>query len=98
MDLILQKDASIEVIIDQGNTPLHLAAESGHTRIVELLLWKNPSTAEDINNEGSTPLELASEYILARWSYCLRNAPRLKLLITRIERGDENSLRREFTS
>ena len=46
------------LIIKVINTPLHLAARSGHTRTVGLLLDKGASI-EAIDNDGNTPLHLA---------------------------------------
>jgi TonB family protein len=44
---------------DNGNTPLHCAAENGHKEVVELLL-SNKAETNAKNNKGETPLHLAA--------------------------------------
>jgi len=45
---------------DDGDTPLHIAAENGHFKICQLIIEnvtdKNPS-----NRSGKTPLEIATK-------------------------------------
>ena len=45
---------------EDGNTPIHTAAENGHTEIVKILapLTENPNAPD---NYGSTPIILAAE-------------------------------------
>ncbi|VEN60174.1 unnamed protein product [Callosobruchus maculatus] len=43
----------------QGNTLLHLAAQNGSTKIVEMLVNKNPSIINIENNRGYTPISVA---------------------------------------
>ena len=45
----------------EGNTPLHLAAQSGHLGVVkEIAIWDNSRSSAGRNNMGQTPLHLAS--------------------------------------
>tara|TARA_B100000900_G_scaffold61969_1_gene47423 strand:+ start:753 stop:983 length:231 start_codon:yes stop_codon:yes gene_type:complete len=45
---------------DYGNTPLHLAAESGIFEIVRWLCEKRRAAITVVNNDGETPLSIAS--------------------------------------
>ena len=43
--------------ISQNNiTPLHIAANRGHNKVVELLLDKSDIQVNQVTNEGATPL------------------------------------------
>ena len=44
-----------------GQYPIHLAAASGHTEMVQLLLDNNASLTDE-DREGNTPLHLAAKY------------------------------------
>ena len=45
----------------EGNTALHLAAESGNESLVGLLMNVMPTLSGEINDEKKTPVELANE-------------------------------------
>ena len=53
VELLLSKGASINAMDDYFFTPLHYAAECGHTGIAELLLERGASI-EAINKDGYT--------------------------------------------
>ena len=61
MELLLRKGASTEAMNGYNNTPLHLAAWSGHTGLMELLLDKGASSIEAINKSNNTPLYHAAD-------------------------------------
>ena len=45
---------------DYGNTPLHLAAETGIIEIVRWLCEKRHAAITVLNDDGETPLHIAS--------------------------------------
>ncbi|KAF7814235.1 ankyrin repeat-containing protein [Senna tora] len=49
----------VEVIDDDGNSPLHHASLKGHREIVWMLLRRHPNLALHYNNNGYTPLHLS---------------------------------------
>ena len=53
--LILSKGASIEATNNKNSTPLHCAAQNGHTMTATLLLSKGTSI-EAANKDNYTPL------------------------------------------
>ena len=55
MELLLSKGALIEARARYNYTPLHFAAQDGHTSIVELLLSKGAS-AKAVDDNNNTPL------------------------------------------
>ena len=52
-------DADPKCTDEQGNTPLHLACENGHTAIVRLLVQEKGCDINCQANDGSTPLHRA---------------------------------------
>ena len=46
----------------EGNTALHLAAQCGHTRTVELLLKSKDADPMKVNFKGKTPYQLAKDF------------------------------------
>lgn len=66
--LLLDLKANVYVKTSHGNTPLHIAAQTGNKEIMELLLEKRRTTKSLItalintpNNDGNTPLHLATK-------------------------------------
>ena len=61
MELLLREGAPIEATMDDSFrfTPLYMASDMGHTRVVEILLAANAST-ERRSHEGFTPLHAAT--------------------------------------
>ena len=62
-NLVLLKElvgegANINIVSQNGYTPLHRAAQNGHTEVVKFLLSKG-ANAEMESNDGETPLTLA---------------------------------------
>ncbi|XP_029833678.2 ankyrin repeat and sterile alpha motif domain-containing protein 1B [Ixodes scapularis] len=62
--LLLDHEASANVVDGQGSTPLHLAAWTGNTDVVRLLLERGPSlaNANHSNQEQETALHFAAQY------------------------------------
>lgn len=62
--LLLDHEASANVVDGQGSTPLHLAAWTGNTDVVRLLLERGPSLANvnHANQEHETALHFAAQY------------------------------------
>ncbi|CAN7937244.1 unnamed protein product [Ixodes hexagonus] len=62
--LLLDHEASANVVDGQGSTPLHLAAWTGNTDVVRLLLERGPSLANvnHSNQEQETALHFAAQY------------------------------------
>merc|ERR1712008_670517 len=57
--LLLDARASVHMLDDEGQRPLHVAASGGHARLVQLLLQKR-AKKNDKNSDGLTPLQVAS--------------------------------------
>ena len=47
---------------EDGSTPLHYAAWTGHVPVIQLLLTVNTIELETKNHEGNTPLHVAAAY------------------------------------
>uniref|UniRef100_A0A2R5L4L3 Putative cask-interacting adaptor protein caskin n=1 Tax=Ornithodoros turicata TaxID=34597 RepID=A0A2R5L4L3_9ACAR len=62
--LLLDHEASVNVVDNKGSTPLHLAAWTGNTDIVRLLLERGPSVpnVNHSNHERETALHFAAQY------------------------------------
>ena len=58
--LLLGKNANPNIQDEDGISPLHLAAQNGHTQVVELLL-EHEAEKDIKNNQGFTPLSLAAQ-------------------------------------
>lgn len=57
--MLLGKDnCSVSAEDNDGMTPLHIACQSGHTKIAGLLLDRG-ADIDHMNTEGSTPLNIA---------------------------------------
>lgn len=61
MQLLLDRDANIEAKEVDGGTPLHKAAEGGHTGTAQLLLDRR-AKIDTADTEGNTALFLAVRY------------------------------------
>lgn len=57
---------------DAGNTPLHKAANSGHSEIVKILLESGADTRAK-NNEDKTPADIAQKYGSHDIVQCIRD-------------------------
>jgi uncharacterized protein len=57
---ILEKDCNLNLVDADGNTCLHLAAESENDVFVKYLLSKN-ANKNVVNNENRTPISIAKE-------------------------------------
>ncbi|KAI8910163.1 ankyrin repeat protein, partial [Gorgonomyces haynaldii] len=61
--LLIEFGAVIKASDSYGCTPLHWAANSGHPKLVQMLMNKGKLTQQDLSkkdNFGSTPLHFAS--------------------------------------
>ncbi|GAB6033390.1 hypothetical protein CHUAL_013153 [Chamberlinius hualienensis] len=57
---LLDLGAPIELRNDMEQTPMHLAAWHGRTKIVKDLLWRNKTVINYTDEDGNTPLHVAS--------------------------------------
>lgn len=55
---LLDEGANINIISQNGYTPLHRASQNGHTAVVEFLLSKGADAGVE-SNDRETPLTLA---------------------------------------
>mmetsp|Transcript_15928 Transcript_15928/g.43128 ORF Transcript_15928/g.43128 Transcript_15928/m.43128 type:complete len:677 (+) Transcript_15928:921-2951(+) len=65
LDLLLARQAAVNIRDEYGNTLLHLAAMNGSMRVFEWL-FRNGADMNITNNEGLTPLSLTARFGL--WS------------------------------
>ncbi|CAK4970756.1 unnamed protein product, partial [Aphanomyces euteiches] len=59
---LLAQNATLDVIDDTGNTPLHKASKHGNMDIVKLLAYAG-ANKHLVNNEGRLALDLGDEAI-----------------------------------
>ena len=59
---LIQNGANVNVQDSNYNTPLHLAAQCGHTRTVDVLLQFGNADKTILNNEKKTPFQLAMDF------------------------------------
>jgi ankyrin repeat protein len=59
IDLLIDKGADIQAINKDRAAPLHIAANEGHTKMVQCLIEKG-ANKEAKDNNGSTPLHIAA--------------------------------------
>jgi ankyrin repeat protein len=56
--VLYESGAKINVVDEDGDTPMHDAAFNGHFLVVNYLVWKNAEINHK-NKNGKTPLDLA---------------------------------------
>lgn len=61
VDLLIRKNARLDVVDKSGSTALHLAASRGHCRVLELLLLSMGTNIEARDSKGRTALWTAAE-------------------------------------
>ena len=59
MVILIRQGAFIEAINKYSNTPLHLAAWSGHTSVVEILVGEGARI--EVINKNKTPMQMAAQ-------------------------------------
>jgi len=59
-ELLLAKEADVNLQSRGGSTPLHLAAQQGHAEVVQLLLAKE-AHVHIKDDAGDTPLDRAAD-------------------------------------
>jgi ankyrin repeat protein len=62
VEFLLTNKADVNARNDNGDTPLHLAAEFGRKEVVEFLLT-NKADVNARDNNGETPLQLTTDRI-----------------------------------
>ncbi|KAI4355602.1 hypothetical protein L6164_004359 [Bauhinia variegata] len=58
-ELLNKYSELVQVLDDNGNSPLHHACYKGHTEIVSVLLTRDANLASQYNKNGHTPLHVA---------------------------------------
>lgn len=61
LDFLLKNDFPVNVVDNNGDTPLHTAARKNLSPVIVELLLKNKARTDSVNNSGYTPLLLALE-------------------------------------
>ena len=56
---LIASGGSVNQVIIDGNTPLHVASIQGHLEVVKVLI-SNDGSVNEADNDGFTPLHLAS--------------------------------------
>jgi ankyrin repeat protein len=82
LDLVksfLHKGAKVDVVDEDGNTPLHSAVNYGHKQVFFAMLESDPGALHIKNNKGQTVLHLAAEKQTKSW---------IKLLVAKGARID----------
>lgn len=75
VETLLEHGADANMVDNDGNLPLHLAAAEGHLEVVQMLVGKTENPQQR-NNQGATALQLAGRqgkvdtvlYLLERFS------------------------------
>jgi ankyrin repeat protein len=60
--LLVDHGAQLDLVMEDGVSPLHLAAGRGHLAIVKRLSWYSPRLINAADDYGRTPLHIASLY------------------------------------
>ncbi|XP_065650592.1 uncharacterized protein LOC136078729 [Hydra vulgaris] len=60
LEMLINKNAHINVRDNQERTPLHLAADQGHVSCVKLIISTSSAEVNSTDAEGKTPLHLAA--------------------------------------
>src|SRR5207249_1100040 len=61
IEVLLARNAAVNLMDHEGRTPLHFAAQRGQTEIVQLLLAKGAEVNARASTFDPTPLSLANE-------------------------------------
>jgi len=56
-----RENSSLEVLGNDENLPVYIAAARGYDKALKVMLGRNPSLVDCLNKRGVTPLFLASE-------------------------------------
>ena len=72
VELLLKADGvDVNKGIEDGTTPLYIAAQEGHPSVVELLLKADGVDVNKAREDGDTPLLLPLKKVTRPWwSYC----------------------------
>ncbi|QQR49152.1 ankyrin repeat domain-containing protein [bacterium] len=68
-ELLAKKIFDVNAVDEQGNTPLHLAAQGGHTYCCLITLWRAGADRHLVNNDGDDAVTVAEKnghHLLAR--------------------------------
>ena len=73
---LLQANANVHAVDNNGRTALHWAAGKGRARVADVLLHANTSTTT-VAKDGRTPVQYAEQYGHGELAERLRHAPRV---------------------